>query len=133
MKKIFYWMAFTLVIFTGLHLADVYTPGELLSVLGGVQLYDDKRYEESIAVYNKVLSKRPNDVLFLNNRGVSFEALGQYKAAIADYDKAISLDPDDGYAYRRRSAVYREIVAINKAKRDCDKALAIIVTPINCY
>ena len=84
MKKVFQWVAVIGVVLAGLHLADVYTPAEVLSILRAEVARKNGDYETAIEAYDRALSTMPDDVDLLNNRGVSKADLAQYEAAIAD-------------------------------------------------
>ena len=56
--------------------------------------YDAEDYEGALALLNEAVSKDPENVVALNNKGAALDALGKREAAEACYRKALSLSSD---------------------------------------
>lgn len=75
-----------------------------------------QEYEEAIAFYDTVLSRAPDSINALNNKGLALQrlgnlqsglsqhesALGSYARAIASFDAALSRAPEDIYALNNK-------------------------------
>jgi tetratricopeptide (TPR) repeat protein len=66
----------------------------------------NKRFEEAIREYRKVLRLYPESKAAWNNIGSVYRALGKPADALGAYRKAIALDPRYGLAYYNMGAVY---------------------------
>ncbi len=77
---------------------------ELLSNIGAqidsqnlekaISLFDEEKYNESLALLNTILSSNPKDSYALYYRGMIFDTQQKYKEALTDYKKAILSNPD---------------------------------------
>ena len=67
----------------------------------------------------------PDDAAAYNNRGISYDNLGQYQRAIEDYDKSIQLDPDDADNYINRGSAYSQLGQHQNSINDYTKAIQI--------
>lgn len=59
-----------------------------------ITLFDEEKYNESLALLNQILSSNPKDAYALYYRGMIYDAQKKYNEAISDYKKAISYNPD---------------------------------------
>ncbi len=59
-----------------------------------VSLFDAQKYNESLAILNKILTSEPNDAYALYYRGMIYDTQKKYTDAINDYKKAITSNPD---------------------------------------
>lgn len=59
----------------------------------GNSLYEAKRFEEAIHCYDQAVKFDPSNVRIWNNRGLSFDGLGQREEAIFCYTKALEINP----------------------------------------
>ena len=59
-----------------------------------IALFDEQKYDESLALINQILSTNPKDAYALYYRGMIYDTQQKYNPAIADYKKAISYNPD---------------------------------------
>lgn len=59
-----------------------------------IALFDEEKYNESLALLNQILSSNPKDAYALYYRGMIYDAQKKYNEAISDYKKAISYNPD---------------------------------------
>ncbi len=78
--------------------------------------------EESISVYDRAISLKPDFVEAYNNRGNEKQKQGQYEDALADYDEAIRLKPDYAKAYHNRGAAKDALDRIDEARQDFKNA-----------
>ena len=78
--------------------------------------------EESISVYDRTISLKPDFVEAYNNRGNAKQKQGQYEDALADYDEAIRLRPDYAKAYHNRGAAKDALDRIDEARQDFKNA-----------
>jgi tetratricopeptide (TPR) repeat protein len=67
--------------------------------LWGVVLYEQKKYDEAIAKYQRAIVLNPKLALPYYNWGNLLDDQKKYDEAIAKYQKAIELDPNDADAY----------------------------------
>ena len=77
---------------------------ELLSNIGvqinsqnlekAISLFDEEKYNESLALLNTILSSSPKDSYALYYRGMIYDTQQKYKEALTDYKKAILANPD---------------------------------------
>ncbi len=59
-----------------------------------LNLYDQKRYVESLAIINSFIAKNPNNGTAYYYRGLVYDAQTKYALAIADYQKTVKFAPD---------------------------------------
>jgi|MDTB01.2.fsa_nt_gb tetratricopeptide (TPR) repeat protein len=57
-------------------------------------LFKNKKYLESLKIYENLLHQSPNHVSVMNNVGLIHERLGKYNEAISFYKKCYELMPD---------------------------------------
>jgi tetratricopeptide (TPR) repeat protein len=62
------------------------------NTIKGDKLFEDKKYQEAIAVYDEFLKLKPTHVKSIYNRGRAYEELGQFDKAYTDYQAALELD-----------------------------------------
>lgn len=64
---------------------------------------DEKKLNDAIDYYDKVISQNPDNASDYNNRGTVYNKLGRHQLAIDDYSHAIRLKSDYSIAYSNRS------------------------------
>ena len=69
-----------------------------------MNLADQGRYEEALAVYEQAISLAPQDARNWYSKGVALGRLGRYEEALAAYEQAISLAPHDADNWRGKGA-----------------------------
>lgn len=57
----------------------------------GVDLVDQKKFEEGIALYSKAIKQNPKVQLAYYNRGIAYTEIKEYNKAVADFDKILQL------------------------------------------
>src|SRR5712692_5739062 len=61
--------------------------------LRGNALFDEKRFAEALARYDRASEGGLEDRILFNNRGVALDALGRHAEAVAAYRQSVKLDP----------------------------------------
>jgi tetratricopeptide (TPR) repeat protein len=82
-------------------------------------------YQESIRLFNRVLSENPDHRLSLLGRGSAYLKSGRLGAATADFDRVIVLYPDCVRAYHLRGVVKAARGDDLAAIKDFDKAIEL--------
>lgn len=65
-----------------------------LNLEKAIALFDEEKYNESLALLNTILSSNSKDSYALYYRGMIYDTQQKYKEALADYKKAITANPD---------------------------------------
>lgn len=94
------------------------------------QLFKDKKYEEAIAEYTKLLEfdneNKNLKSIVLTNRALCHKNIGKteeaLKEALKDTNEAISCNPNYATAYLRRGLIYQELKMWDDAKNDLSTA-----------
>jgi len=88
-------------------------------------------WQNSMSLFNDMLSKHPNRFVILNNRGLMYLYYGKYDLAKIDFSKAIIVKPDYNDPYFGRARVNEETGKLNEALTDYD--LYIELSKTNVY
>ena len=91
--------------------------GHLVWLERGEELFQQQRYPEAVACYEKVLQVTPDDYTLWFKRGIALENFHRYEEAVVSYDKVIDLQPDDYLAWFKRGKALENL-------QDFDEALA---------
>jgi tetratricopeptide (TPR) repeat protein len=83
------------------------------------------RNAEAIIDFNKAIEISPSLTKTYNNRGLSYDHLGNFQQAMRDFDKAIELDPGFAAVYNNRGITYRHLSNFQQAIGDFDKAIEL--------
>jgi tetratricopeptide (TPR) repeat protein len=75
------------------------------------------------AAYTQALELNSDFAVAYNNRGNTYEAMGEYKQALADYAQALELDPEYATAYNNRGNTYKAMGEYKQAVTDYSRAL----------
>lgn len=86
------------------------------------KLYSQKKYQEAIAVYNKILPNTPESLLGI---GACYQAMGNNKMAAESYAKSLTLDPQNVETAYFTALAYANDNNYAKAREYAQKALAI--------
>ena len=90
------------------------------------ELFKEKKYEEAIEEYTKVLEFDPTNKKFnsliLANRALCYQKLNKFKEALHDSNQSIKLNPYYARGYVKRGNVYMELKMYDDAKADFQKA-----------
>lgn len=98
--------------------------GETL-ILKGVNLLEQNKLDEALAVWKKALALLNGDAELLNWLGVGYHNMGKYDSARVFYEHAIKADPNHYQAYNNLGYTYFVQKNYHKAKENFEKALAI--------
>jgi len=82
-----------------------------------------KKYEEAISVYAKLIEIDPNQYIYYFNRGVLYGYLGEIGKAIAEYDRALELNPNHITSRANRSVAYSDRGDLDKAIAESEKCV----------
>jgi len=91
----------------------------------GTALLNEKKYEEALPYFDRVVALRPNDALAWFQRGLALDESGNHQEAIASYDKAIAINPDLAEAWYNRGNSLAGLEQYESAIASYDKAIAI--------
>ncbi len=83
-------------------------------------------WQDSISLWNDVISKHPKVALAYHNRGNLYRGMGKYVQAIRDYDRVLELDPYSAKAYNNRGNVKLDMKLYQAAIFDYNNAIQII-------
>jgi len=75
------------------------------------------RFEESLSLYDEVLTYLPNNSFALNGRASVFRDAGKFDAALAAYDVAMERSPYNPHAYSGKAKLLRELSRFEEAGR----------------
>lgn len=59
-----------------------------------ISLFDEGKYDESLAKLNSILSSKPEEAYALYYRGMIYDTQKKYNEALKDYQKAVKINPD---------------------------------------
>ena len=91
----------------------------------GYLLFQQKKPEDAIAVYDQAIRLKPDYAEAYNNRGIAKRTLERYEDAIADHDQAIRLKPDHAGAYTNRGIAKRTLGRYEDAIADYNQAIRL--------
>jgi serine/threonine protein kinase/Flp pilus assembly protein TadD len=89
----------------------------------GVDNYNNANYNAAITDFTKAINLDPNEALYYDFRGASYNELEYYNKSITDYTKAINLDPNKASYYNWRAVSYFSLEYFNAAITDFTKAI----------
>ena len=87
---------------------------------------DEKEKEEllkKIEEYTKKIEEEPNNDIYYNNKGATFNNLEKYEKAIEDYSQAISLNSEEPIYYYNRGVAFDNLEKYEKAIEDYSQAI----------
>ncbi len=88
-------------------------------------LSEQKRHDEAIAIYNKMLEIYPNNADIYFKRGFEREKQEDHQEAIADFNQAISLNPNLAEAYNGRGVARGKLGDYQAAIADFNQAISL--------
>ena len=90
------------------------------------EIFKQKKYEEAIEEYTKILDFDPNNKKFnsliLANRALCYQKLNKNVEALRDSNQSIKLNPFYARGYVKRGNVYMELKMFDDARADFQKA-----------
>ncbi len=98
-------------------------PGALLHY--GLALHGQKRFEEALAAYDRVLAVQPGMIAARVGRGGALRALDRAEEALAEYEQALVVNPNDADAWNVRGALLRSLKRIDEALESLNRAAAL--------
>ena len=84
-----------------------------------------KQLDKAIELYNKLLEKKPSDLVLLNSIGELYYKTGKYQQAIDSWDKILGLDKQNAHALYNIGLAYQKKGDKDKGMQLCDKAIAM--------
>ncbi|WP_335984945.1 tetratricopeptide repeat protein [Fusobacterium polymorphum] len=87
---------------------------------------DEKEKEKllkKIEEYTKKIEKEPNNDIYYNNKGVTFNNLEEFDKAIEDYSQAINLNSNNASYYNNRGVAFDNLEKYEKAIEDYSQAI----------
>lgn len=91
----------------------------------GDDLFNQNRYQEAIAAYEKVLQLQPSQDQIWFKQGLAFEALENYDAAVMAYDRVLQLRPQDYLAWLKRAKALESLSRLDGALAAYDEVLRL--------
>lgn len=70
-----------------------------------LMLYFLKRYDEALALYDKILQDNPGDLISSNSKGIVLSLLGRHDEALAMYEQILRRDPTDNHALSAKGKI----------------------------
>jgi protein O-GlcNAc transferase len=100
---------------------------------GAVSLFKLNRLEESIAEFDKVLLRQPNNVAALNERASVLAGAKKYEAALASVERALSYYPQYAEAHLNKGHVCALQGRHDDALASYDRALALNANLVDAW
>lgn len=91
----------------------------------GVELLQDGKHQEAIAVFTKIINSEPRNADALHERAIAWHELGEFDKAIADETQAIKINPTDDTSYYQRGRSWLSKGDANKAISDFNEAIRL--------
>ncbi|MBN1569379.1 MAG: tetratricopeptide repeat protein [Acidobacteria bacterium] len=92
----------------------------------GIVLYEEKKYEEAVAVFAKLIELDPKNGEAFRRRAMSYFSLKRYREALADYDTAAQFLPEDARVYSGRGSTKKILLKdVKGAMADFGTALEL--------
>ncbi|MBP9854787.1 MAG: tetratricopeptide repeat protein [Candidatus Omnitrophica bacterium] len=96
--------------------------------------YDKEgKFDQAIAVYDKLLAIYPSNFKGLNNRAAVYVEKGEYDLALRDYNLAETIDPNQWHVFFNKAKIYLVLNDKKKALDAYTKAITIAPKEINLY
>lgn len=93
----------------------------------------NENYDKAIECYEKAIELNPEYAMAYNNRGYSYNKLGEEEKAIEDYSKAIEINPEYALAYSNRGISYSNKGEEEKAMEDYNNAIELNPEYVRAY
>ena len=72
----------------------------------GLDLYNQEKFSESLAAYEKALELDPKDFEAWNNKGIDLGLLGRYDEALTAFNNAVALNDSYAEAWYNMGVIY---------------------------
>lgn len=89
------------------------------------------QHRQAILLYSALLEQEPPYLEAYNNRGYTYNLLGEYATAIADFDQAIATETSVAYAHNNRGLAYLRLGHEAQGLADIQHGLQL--DPANAY
>jgi tetratricopeptide (TPR) repeat protein/tRNA A-37 threonylcarbamoyl transferase component Bud32 len=99
--------------------------GYLLWFERGDELFQQQRYTEAVASYDKFIQAVPDEYLVWFKRGMALENLYQYEEAAASYEQVTKLQPGDYLAWFKRAKTLEHLQRYEEALAAYDRVIKI--------
>ncbi|MBQ4341228.1 MAG: tetratricopeptide repeat protein [Clostridia bacterium] len=99
----------------------------------GNRAYDDGKFEEAMADYNRAIELKSDYAEAYNSRGCLYDDMGEREKAMADYNRAIELKSDYSFAYNNRGCLYDDMGEQEKAMADYNRAIELKPNDADVY
>jgi serine/threonine protein kinase len=99
--------------------------GHLVWIERGDELFNQQRYREAIACYDKAIQAVPQDYLVWFKRSMALENMQAYEEAIESYNRVIQIHPDDYLAWFKRGKALEHVQRYEDAVKSYDKVIQI--------
>jgi tetratricopeptide (TPR) repeat protein len=90
----------------------------------GIAHYQQRRWVEALASFNKAALLAPDDAHTHDNRGLVLMRMQLYEEAASAFSRVIDLKPRNVQAWRKRAEAYRRNGRLDLARADFDSAVA---------
>jgi tetratricopeptide (TPR) repeat protein len=90
-----------------------------------VFLQENKRYDDAITTYGKIIELKSDWDFVYNNRGGAYGDKGERDRSISDFNKAIEINPRYASAYYNRGNTYDDKGEYDRSISDFNKAIEI--------
>jgi tetratricopeptide (TPR) repeat protein len=64
-------------------------------IQNGIFLFNQRKYDDAIKAFDKVLGFEPNNTYVLNQKGVALYILGKNEEAVKVFDESLAIDPNN--------------------------------------
>jgi tetratricopeptide (TPR) repeat protein/uncharacterized membrane protein len=93
--------------------------------LKGLSLYESKKWQQSIEIFNVVVKLQPDNHKAWSKRGQSLYFLGKFSEEIESYNRALKINPDDARIWNNRGATLDDLGMYQEAIDSYDHALKL--------
>lgn len=104
---------------------DIGLQGYSIWIERGDELFQQQRYREAIACYDKAIQAVNDDYLVWFKRSMALENMHAYEEAVKSYDHVIHIQPDDYLAWFKRGKVLEHLKRLDDAIQCYDKVIQI--------
>jgi serine/threonine protein kinase len=91
----------------------------------GYELWNQGRFTEALAAYDKSIQLNPNYADAYAGRGASLSSLDRYSEALAAIDRAIQLNPDNTYSWSIRGYALENLGRHGEALKSYETAIQL--------
>ncbi len=96
-------------------------------------LYNLRRYDDAIKLYDTILDREPTDIGSLFYRAGAQQQKSDTQAAMRDYREIIKIDPTDAMGYMMRATAFKILDDLDEAVKDYDLSLELAPQEASTY